>query len=763
MVHDERIDELVEEILDSDRTPEEVCAELPELLQQVHDRLRKVKAVAAQVDSIFPSTTARLKAIFKSESTKEVSLPTIPGYEVQAVLGRGGMGIVYKARHLKLNRVVALKMLLTGSYASPTQLLRFEREAESVAALRHANIVQVFDIGEFEGLPYFTMEYVGGGTLSERLNGVIQPARESAKVVRDLARAVQVAHDCGIVHRDLKPANILLAEGDAPTITDFGLARWLERDSGLTNTGARMGTPSYMAPEQMTGASNSAAPAVDIFSLGAILYEMLTGRPPFRGENLSDTERRLTTEEAVSPGRFNPMLPRDLVTICLKCLEKDPRSRYSSAQALADDLDRLLRHEPILARPVAPLERGVRWIRRNPFPAALAFASFLMVGLISGQAMREMAQGAADRAEKARLTSRFESGIDLADSGRFAEARAILGKLGDGGFTDLRQRIDRARSDMELAEKLEAIGIKRSMSLVAPDSTWQPHRQAAAAYEELFAQSGLGKVGDSPTTIAAHIGMSDIEPPLIAALDDWAVCEADVARRNWILQVLQHADPAGRSDWERRCRDPATWSDGETLGRLAESAISARPSVQQLRALGDRLSAASLDATAFRLRVQQQHVDDFLANLSLADAIRPTDPRESIRYYQAALAIRPASATVHNNLAVALTNLGRSEEARLQYEESLRLDPNSVASRVNLGLALAKERPQEAIQLLQQAIKLDGKLAPAHRVLGEIFLQEQRFSEAKASLQTCLSLLEDSTQREEIAELLQKHSANLLP
>jgi eukaryotic-like serine/threonine-protein kinase len=327
MSRDEQIDALLEEILDSDRPAEEVCSAHPELLPEVRERLRRVRAIAAQVDSLFPISTARTQAATHKPPKVEAALPQIPDYVVQSVLGRGGMGIVYKAHDLRLNRDVALKILLTGSYASRQENLRFVREAESVAALTHPNIVQIYEFGEVDGHPFYTMEYIGGGSLAEKLAGTAQPARESAKLASALARAVQSAHESGILHRDLKPANILLADGEVPKIADFGLARRWEQDSDLTDTGARIGTPSYMAPEQMLGSSASPGPAVDVFALGAILYEMLTGRPPFRGDSLSDTERKLATEEPTLPSKVNSRVPRDLETICLKCLEKERDKR----------------------------------------------------------------------------------------------------------------------------------------------------------------------------------------------------------------------------------------------------------------------------------------------------------------------------------------------------------------------------------------------------------------------------------------------------
>jgi tRNA A-37 threonylcarbamoyl transferase component Bud32 len=304
----------------------------------------------------------------------------IPGYEMHGELGRGGMGIVYKARHLGLNRTVALKMILAGGHASEQELVRFLHEAESVAQLQHPHIVQVFESGQHAGLPYFTLEFVAGGSLADRLRPQPLQPREAAALVEQLARAVHYAHQKGIVHRDLKPHNVLLTEDGTPKITDFGLARRVEVGQGLTATGAVMGSPPYMAPEQ-AAARKDVGPAADIYALGAILYECLTGRPPFQGPTHLDTLAQVLADDPVPVRRLQPLAPRDVETICLKCLQKEPVKRYASAAELADDLQRFLAGESIRARPVGLAERGWRACRRRPATAGLlALVAVLLVG-----------------------------------------------------------------------------------------------------------------------------------------------------------------------------------------------------------------------------------------------------------------------------------------------------------------------------------------------------------------------------------------------
>jgi WD40 repeat protein len=321
--------------------------------------------------------------------------PPVPGYEVLGELGRGGMGVVYKARQLGLNRVVALKMILAGGHAGEAALVRFRQEAEAVARLQHPGIVQVYETGTHDGLPYFSLEFVGGETLGRRLAAGPLPAREAARLVADLSAAVQYAHTQGIVHRDLKPANVLLTREGAPKVTDFGLAKTLDTGAGQTRSGEVIGTPSYMAPEQARGKSKEIGPLCDVYALRAILYECLTGRPPFQAATTIDTILQVTSQEPVAPRQLQPQLPRDLDTVTLKCLQKDPRRRYASVAALADDLGRFLRGEPIAARPVGAAERAWRWCRRNPAVAALAAG--VAVSLVAGIAVAAYFAVIADR------------------------------------------------------------------------------------------------------------------------------------------------------------------------------------------------------------------------------------------------------------------------------------------------------------------------------------------------------------------------------
>src|SRR5262245_8619338 len=424
MPDDPRVQQLLDRLLDSDATPEEVCGSCPELLPVVRDRWRQICSAQADLDALFPPAAGSAET-----PPEQTPLPEIPGYEVEGVLGVGGMGVVFRARHLRLNRIVALKMTLAGAYAGQHERDRFQREAEAVARLQHPNVVQIHDVGDSDGRPYFTMEYVDGGSLAQRLSGAPQPAREAAALMATLAGAVQVAHAAGIVHRDLKPANVLITADGTPKVSDFGLARRLDGDSGLTGTGAAVGTPSYMAPEQARGQRAAAEPAADIYALGAILYETLTGRPPFRAESAAETIQQVIARDPVPPSRLNHSVPRDLDTICLTCLRKEPSLRYGSAATLAEDLGRFLRGEAIAARPEGVWRRLARRVRRRPgLSAAIASVTVLALTVAVGSLWTLSERSAARRGRKGACGGRGPDG-----DGRTHAAVQLAGSTGGLG------------------------------------------------------------------------------------------------------------------------------------------------------------------------------------------------------------------------------------------------------------------------------------------------------------------------------------------
>jgi serine/threonine protein kinase len=372
---------------------EDYLQAFPELRSDADD-LIAVVASEANTHWALPSSEGQSRPpAGRFVSLRKENWPVLEGFDILCLLGHGGMGTVYKARQQRLKRLTAVKVLHSALEADPKRRARFRTEAEATARLQHPNIAQLHEIGEQDGIPYLVMEYVEGGSLGDCLRGKPQSPRQAAELTVALARAMHYAHQQGVVHRDLKPDNILLqladsereretwpenGAGSIPTvgtytakITDFGLAKLLENDSRLSLSGAVVGTPSYMAPEQAEGKSRKVGPAVDIYALGAILYEMLTGRPPFLGDSILDILEQVRRGEPMPPSQLRPKLPRDLETICLKALARSASHRYADAGALANDLERFLKGEPIQARPVGGVERLVRWCRRRPAQAGL--------------------------------------------------------------------------------------------------------------------------------------------------------------------------------------------------------------------------------------------------------------------------------------------------------------------------------------------------------------------------------------------------------
>lgn len=328
------------------------------------------------------NTASDFDDMFSAASSRWSRGSRLGDYEILEPIARGGMGDVYRARQARLNREVAVKVLLGGAFAGRAFLQRFQREAEAAASLSHPNIVSIFEVGDHEGQPFFSMELIDGQNLADVIRDHRPSVDESVRLLKTLAEAVRYAHEHGILHRDLKPSNILVDRSGQPHITDFGLARRVEENSELTLPGQVIGSPNYVAPEQARGATSSLGPAVDIYSLGAVLYHLLTGRPPYLADTVAETLRLAVDTEPVSPRLLNPSVSRDLETLCLKCLEKSPERRYASARQLAEELSRVIRKEPIQVRPVSRLEGAYRWCRRKPALASAVGAIVLLTTVV---------------------------------------------------------------------------------------------------------------------------------------------------------------------------------------------------------------------------------------------------------------------------------------------------------------------------------------------------------------------------------------------
>ncbi|HUO07013.1 MAG TPA: protein kinase [Phycisphaerae bacterium] len=769
---DSQVERLLEQILESGDSPEEVCRPFPQLLPKVRASLRRLRAFEEQVGTFFPPSNP---ADFDSRpSLSATDMPIVPGYEVLRVLGRGGMGVVYLSRHLRLNRPVALKMLLAGQYARPDELERFLRESEAIAALHHPNIVQVFDAGDFGGRPYFAMEFVEGGNLAREINGVPQPAPRSAELVAMIADAVHTAHQRGIVHRDLKPANILLASDGTPKVTDFGLARQIEGDHGITLTGLPIGTPSYMAPEQIRGDLGGIGPATDVYSLGAILYELLTGRPPFRAETTTATFQQVMTDEPIPPTRLNPRIPRDLENICLKCLDKDPHRRYPTAAELTDDLHRFERGEPVVARAPGRLERIIMWARRRPTVAALSatlMAIFLLLLALIGVELH--VSGHRQEAVRAAEQDLREANA-LLQKDDLAGARAALerakGRVSNDAPETLTQLLVDADHILKLLEQIDAIRLDRSAVVEGHFRRQQSDKD----YEAVFQAAGFSPFTLAPQSVAYQINHSAGRGELIAALDDWALCAAqDEPRRVWLMSTARLADP---HPWRDRVRDPSKFWEKSHIEDLAKTAPVQDTSLQILVGIGERLHFDGNDAVAasFLSRVQKAHPNDFYVNFWLSHILCDGQPAEAVRYAQAAIALRPDAACAYNilgvsllqnneydealpyfrrasqldplcsaylsNLGDALRELGRTDEAIDAYDRALRLDDKEPSIFNNSGLALdQKGRLNAAIDQFQRALRIDPHYSIAHYNLARIEAKLNRYSDAIQQLREAVS------------------------
>jgi eukaryotic-like serine/threonine-protein kinase len=719
---DTLIRQLLEETLESGRTPEDVCADHPELLAEVRDRLARLRAIESQVEAIFPTPARTRSRAYGPQVILSGRLPQIPGHHVEAVIGRGGMGVVYRAKHATLGRTVAVKMVLMGAYAPAKDLQSLLREAEAVATLQHPNIVQVYEVGELDGLPYFTMEYVEGGTLASKLSGSPQGARASASLAAILADAMQTAHDRGIVHRDLKPTNILLTADAIPKIADFSIARNLGADQTLTLGGARLGTPSYMAPEQAAGTEGAFSPAVDVYALGAVLYEMMTGRPPFRADTPSETQRQVIKESPAPPSRLNMRIPRDLENICLKCLHKEPARRYASAAALARDLRRFLAGEPIEARPVGRIERLARWTRRNPTETALLAAVLALVAVAGYAGAREWASLAEREAQAARWEDRLATIIELQHAGRFEEVRAILGRVPEAVSTQMRASVERARADLELVERLDAIRHGRDRF---KDGGGLDYDLPAGQYLAAFSQ-GIGTFDQSPRAVAAKHQSSPVRSAIVAALDDWAVCMT-AEHRPWVLEVARSLDP---DPWRDAVRDPARWADVDHLARLATDPAAERQPVTIRVAMATRWRRLGGDPTQFLLRTQRSHPDDFWVNFELGHLYFATSPETAIGYLRAALAVRPHSGAAQFNLGAAFLKLEQWDQARHHFERALADDPGHTWARRNLAQLQARAgQYDEAIANLQAVLDLHPADLDCRLALGGAYIRSGRAEE----------------------------------
>jgi serine/threonine-protein kinase len=799
---DPRVQELVEQLFDSDATPEQVCVAYPELLPAVRDQWLIIRRLEGDLDALFPQQDER-----KSRPAEPEVIPQIPGYEVESVLGRGGMGIVFRAKHLKLSRLVALKMVHNAAYVGTRERSRFQREAEAVARLQHPNVVQIHDVGEAHGRPYFTMELVEGGNLAAKLTGTPLPAALATSLMATLAEAVHFAHQNGIVHRDLKPANILLTADGVPKITDFGLALRQEDEEGLTLSGVPMGTPSYMSPEQARGDKSAIGPATDVYSLGVMLYECLTGRPPFRGETRTATLRQVMTDEPLPPGQLNPAVPRDLQTICLKCLEKEPQKRYASAQALADDLHRFQRREPIMARPAGSLERAVKWARRRPTAAtALAAALLMLVGIsvvavwyvgdrarqrAEAKSRDQLANAALDDAEKYlkdlraklddapqawELLSEVDRWQDMVDHARQAWERAVAAVGNEAMAAEktrariqaVEEAVNREQAAFGLAKELDDIAVD---AISTTDNRATQQRKAVGEYERFFARQNLDIHQPGTVWFASAIRSSPVRFALIAALDNWAwlagICMVndrlqsiyrngvldskallagfiEDPRTGRLLDLQREADP---DPWRDRFRHPAVWADRSALTGLAKEVDFGRQSPTVLTCFFWWLDKTGEDTTALLERAIMDHHRDFWMHRHAA--LLAKEPGLRVGHAGTTLAIRPGNVFAYVQLAMGLQQRGNLHEALEAMHRVVEIDPENIGAYYFLARLMAtcpEEKVRDGKQAVQYATRAceltDWKDSAALDTLAAAHAEAGQFDEA---VRYQMRVLEDPT------------------
>jgi tetratricopeptide (TPR) repeat protein len=607
----------------------------------------------------------------------------VEGYQILGELGRGGMGVVYLARKAVLNRQCALKMVLASAHASREAIDRFLNEARSVAELDHPNVVSVYHVGQHDGLTYLELEYAEGGSLDKSLDGTPWQPRLGADLIEPLARAMEVAHRRGIVHRDLKPANILLDAEGTPKIADFGLAKLHKAGIGLTQTDSVLGSPSYMAPEQAKGRSRDAGPEADIYSLGAILYELLTGRPPFRGLSVLETLEQVKSTEPVRPSLLVAGMSRDIETITLKCLEKEPRKRYGSAMALADDLRRFLENRPIAARPVGRVERAVRWSRRNPWVAG--FLAVFAIGATTAGVLAYVATQSARAAELAEAATRREWVR--------AEQETIRAKQSE---SDARAVLDFFQNKVLAAarpkEQAGGLGVEATI------------RQALDAAEPTIEKTFAGQ-----PTVQASIRNALGESYYYLGEHALAISQLERARALW-----GNALGADHPDTLRSRNNLA--GAYLAVGRVQE-AIALHEKILEVK-------VATLGA---------DHRDTLDTRTSLADAYREAGLlSKAIAIHEETLTLQASklgpdhadTLDTRNNLAAALWSAGRLPEATAQFETTFKLmdaklgpnHPTTLTSRNNLAVAyMTTGRTDEAIVLYKTTLKLlEDELGPGH-------------------------------------------------
>ena len=730
-----------------------------------------------------------------SEEPSEANLPKVDGYDIVTELGHGGMGVVYKANQRRLSRMVALKMIRAGSLAKAEDRARFRVEAEAIAELRHPNIIQIYDIGEVGTLPFVALELLEGGSLDDLLAGTPQPGRPSALMAATLARAIHAAHQAGIIHRDLKPSNVLFAAEGTPKITDFGLAKRLDED-GYTKSGQVLGSPSYIPPEQAGGGSKKVGPAADVYALGAILYEMLTGRPPFKGTTPVETVMQVLNEDPVPPCRLQSQVPRDLETICLKCLEKEPNKRYVSAEALADDLDRYLADEPILARRTPLWERGLKWARRRPTTSSVLAISFLIASILAMLGLRHHAnrqnwarqedqhverlrQGAETVLSMVRdhLLDDSLSSDDMNELYRLEASLKSQPRLSDqhSRAVEWIEQVNRRHADHEAKETTrdhyrqfirrhdDALFEDTQITGLDSADNLRVIRRSARAALELFAADG--QQGDEwklqpwppsltePQRNEVALGCYEMLMVLADAVAQPLPGESPTRQAQEALRILERAAELRQQPTRayHLRRTACLESAGDTEGAMQELAAADR--IQPDGAFDhfliglERYKRGKLTQARTHfdeaLRAQPNH---FWAQclLAICDLNTRTKLEEARASLTGCLQSHPDLAWLYLLRGFASGQIGMFDAAEADYREALKRDSDGrfrYALLANRGLVRFQSgKKAEAVADLEEAIKLNPRQYSAFVTRAQIYRQEHRLDEAVKQLDRAIAL-----------------------
>jgi TolB-like protein/predicted Ser/Thr protein kinase len=627
-----------------------------------------------------------IQAHHKSARTESAAtmLGQLGDYELLEEIGRGGQGVVFRARQKSLNRIVALKVISLGQWASKAHLKRFRLEAEAAARLEHPSIVPIHEVGERDGSCYFSMKFVEGGQLDEVVRRKPRSIRQAAELIAKVARTVHYAHEHGILHRDIKPGNILLDAKGEPHLTDFGLARLVESESSVTQTLDVLGTPSYMAPEQAVGNNAAVSRVTDVYGLGAVLYQLLTGQPPFAGGATYETIRLLLNTEPRQPRLLNPKIDRDLSTICLKCLEKDPKRRYFSALSLAEDLERWLKHEPILARHTGLLARGAKWVRRNPTVAALVTLSVALTAGLGGFIWKS--QSAARPLPRGIAVLPFEN-LSGTDNMAFADGvqEDILTRLAKIG--DLKVISRTSVMQYRGARNTRQIGNALGVSHVLEGSV-----QRAGTKVRVNAQL-------IDTRSDTHVWAEEYD----RELEDVFAIQNDISRRVADALKIQLATQQAQRLVKKPTENLKAY-DAYLLGRFELNKFTENGFTNSLAHFQQAIALDPKFALACAGMAEAYNTIGYWGNVAPGEAF----PKAK-QAAQKALNIDPDLAEAHGALAYTLFQYEwKFQEAETEFREAIRLNPNSASLRLRFAEYLVDfQRTQEGHEQLERARELD--------------------------------------------------------